>query len=389
MMLNTKIIGLLGVLLTLPAAVSAEIQLPNNPRNGALDATAIVVVRRQDDAWRVTESLLGEHDVDAVLRLTDLQLERRDRLTRQQPVTEQTRVLVLLGPDRHRNGDLRVSYHGSCFARVEDEADVAQLRKISRDVLELRQEWNDALALKRHEDRVRALWPYVWDGGIVVPRRTADELKKLAPVSGNYIASQFGNLSHSQRMTLLSDANEYGGDQLHKLVIAHLNSLQDEYNTWLAEDGAGVDTDDWKVLPERAKEMRGELYYGLHGLAGFRNRDDLPFIRDLATWALKHRLKQTCEAALTAFRHMPDRSNLPLIAGIWSEFDQRPYEGNPLSAFDITRTLRGHRFPATVPILAAFLDCEDVGTEARAFLAEIVGRDLGPDAADWENASEQ
>jgi hypothetical protein len=36
-----------------------------------------------------------------------------------------------------------------------------------------------------------------------------------------------------------------------------------------------------------------------------------------------------------------------------------------------------------VPLLAKFLGDENVGSEARAFLAEIVGNDLGPDIEAW------
>ena len=80
---------------------------------------------------------------------------------------------------------------------------------------------------------------------------------------------------------------------------------------------------------------------------------------------------------------MPDRANLPLIDAIWKEFTQRPYEGNALSAFDVTRALRTHRYPETGPILAQLLGDEVAGNEARGFLKEIVGQDLGKDPQPW------
>jgi hypothetical protein len=361
----------------------AELRLPNDPRNGALDAVEILIVRKQADDWRVVETLLGKRDVDSVLKLTDLKVDRSDRLEPERPVTARTRVLVLLGPERNDEGDLRVSFHSSCFARVEDPADITSLRQTARDVLQLRSDWNRARGQKQREHRVVALWPFLWNGGMVIPRRTAEELKKLTPVSGNYIVDQFDELSHRQRMTLLSDANEYGGQKLHQRLKKYLKTLRADYDAMLEQSGPDVATEDWSNLPQSVQNLRGELYYGLHGLAAFRDQDDLPFIRDMASWALKRRLKQTCDAALSGFKFMPARANLPLIAGIWSEFSERPYEGNDINAFDVTRSLRVHKFSDTVPILAKLIRHKDAGTEAHAFLTEIVGRDLGADPQAW------
>ena len=361
----------------------AELRLPNDPRNGALDAVEILIVRKQADDWRVVETLLGKRDVDSVLKLTDLKVDRSDRLEPERPVTARTRVLVLLGPERNDEGDLRVSFHSSCFARVEDPADITSLRQTARDVLQLRSDWNRARGQKQREHRVVALWPFLWNGGMVIPRRTAEELKKLTPVSGNYIVDQFDELSHRQRMTLLSDANEYGGQKLHQRLKKYLKTLRADYDAMLEQSGPDVATEDWSNLPQSVQNLRGELYYGLHGLAAFRDQDDLPFIRDMASWALKRRLKQTCDAALSGFKFMPARANLPLIAGIWSEFSERPYEGNDINAFDVTRSLRVHKFSDTVPILAKLIRHKDAGTVAHAFLPEIVGRDLGADPQAW------
>jgi hypothetical protein len=131
------------------------------------------------------------------------------------------------------------------------------------------------------------------------------------------------------------------------------------------------------------KDMWGELYYGLAGLASFRDKKDLPFVRQLALWAVDRRFKQTCDAALGAFANMPESANLPVIDAIWEEFSTRPYQGNALSPFDVTRSLRAHRFPETVPILAKLLSDEKAGNEARTFLSEIVGEDLGKDPNVW------
>jgi hypothetical protein len=140
---------------------------------------------------------------------------------------------------------------------------------------------------------------------------------------------------------------------------------------------------DWNRLPDEVKAAFGELYYGLAGLAGFKDQSDLPFTRELAEWSIENDDWQVCEAALKAFRYMPERENLPLIVAIWERFGTKPPDGNGISPFDITRTLRVHAYPETVPLLAQFMIDENVRSEARAFLAEIVGNDLGPDIEAW------
>ena len=55
----------------------------------------------------------------------------------------------------------------------------------------------------------------------------------------------------------------------------------------------------------------------------YKDRGDLPYLRELTAWAIKYRFKQTCEAALIGFRNMPDKANLPLIDAVWKEFSRR------------------------------------------------------------------
>lgn len=59
------------------------------------------------------------------------------------------------------------------------------------------------------------------------------------------------------------------------------------------------------------------------------------------------------------------------------------YEGNPLSPFDVTHALRSHKFPETIPVLAQLLGNDTAGSEARTFLSEIMGEDLGADIPAW------
>jgi hypothetical protein len=141
--------------------------------------------------------------------------------------------------------------------------------------------------------------------------------------------------------------------------------------------------EDWNHAPEEIKEIYGELYYGLAGLASFKDQADLPFMRELAMWAVGRRFKQTCDAALSAFRTMPDEANLPVINAIWREFSSRQFPGNELISLDVVRTLRTHVYSAAVPLLVGFLKDAHAGSEAREALGQIVGQDLGQDPDDW------
>jgi len=211
------------------------------------------------------------------------------------------------------------------------------------------------------------------------------ELEKTGAVAGDYIAERLGKLSHGERMTLLPNLGRYGGAKLHKVLHSHLTNLKTRYGEFVKQRGTdkAPPIDDWNNLPEEIKNIWGELYYGLTGLASFKDRRDLPFIRNLALWATKNRFKQTCDAALRAFRNMPDKANLPVIDAIWKEFSARQYKGNEMSPYDVTRALRTHRFPETVPVLVKLLGEKEAGSEAQAFLSEIVGKNLGPDPKTW------
>ena len=125
------------------------------------------------------------------------------------------------------------------------------------------------------------------------------------------------------------------------------------------------------------------MYYGLTGLVNYKNRDDLPYIRELTAWAIKYRFKQTCDAALIGFRNMPDKENLSLIYAVWKEFSRRPYEGDELPAYEVSRVLCTHRYPETVPLLAPFLEYDFGRSTVQQTLRKIVGRDLGDRPQAW------
>jgi hypothetical protein len=229
------------------------------------------------------------------------------------------------------------------------------------------------------------LWPYLWGHGVSFGSRTRSELQKTGSVAGDYIAERLTSLDHRKRGILLSDLSEYGGERLHTALRQYLHDQKEIYERFTVSHNLKSISmvKDWNRVPDEVKAARGELYYGLAGLAKFKVQGDLPFIRGLAEWSIENDCWQVCEAALSAFGYMPEKENLPVIIAIWKRFGTRPPDGNGISPFEITRTLCEHNYPETVPLLVQFLGDEHTGNEARGFLANIVGKDLGPNAKAW------
>jgi hypothetical protein len=131
----------------------------------------------------------------------------------------------------------------------------------------------------------------------------------------------------------------------------------------------------WPALPKEAKEAESEITYGLYSLAGFKDHSDLPFIRDLISWQVSHRLEYTYPNLLLVLGLMPDVKNLPLIAAMQ----------HAIRAGDVVRALRDYRYPETLPLLARLLEgaSPENSREALHYLKQIVGIDLGPNPQAW------
>jgi hypothetical protein len=384
------LVGMLGVALLLLSAPDsyARIVPPRDPREGILDASLVAIVKQAGpDTFEIQEAFLGDAEVGDTIRLPGFRLYTVQMYgpEKVEPIAPDTRVLVFLRRGEKDPTKWEVTDYGYCFFWVHGPGQVDRLRKTGSDALSLRRSWERARDIADERQRVGALWPYLWNHGVSFLRHTLDELAKTGPVAGDYIAERLPSMSYGERATLVLDLGRFGGQHLHTVLIEHLRAQQKLYEDFLALRGpeARVLIEDWATAPTELRNIRGELYYGLAGLAGFRDPLDLPYVRELTLWAIKYRLRQTCGAALHAFRDMPDRANVPVIEAIWKEFSTRPYEGNALSAFDVTGSLRTHKFPETVPVLVQLLGDEHAGREARSFLAKIVGRDLGAEPRAW------
>jgi hypothetical protein len=192
-------------------------------------------------------------------------------------------------------------------------------------------------------------------------------------------------MPHNDRMDLLPAAGVYGSEKLHHKLKKHLDLQQHIYEEYVTALGRLPGDGDWSTMPESVSNASGEFYYGLAGLARFQDRNDLPFIRAMAVWAAKYHLEQTDEAAVDAFRDMPDRANLSTIDIILKEFLPKRRPGEASVDFDAERALCQHKYAETVPLLAPFTtDANDqLAGEAEYCLSEIAGRDLGRNPSAW------
>lgn len=381
-------ISSLFIILALPDTSSAKLIPRRDPRAGVLDANLVVLVKQEvSDQFQIEEVYLGESKPGDVINLPGFKL-----FTYQQygpdiiePITPDTRILFFL---EHKEGDMSawgITAYGYCFFWVHNLDKVDDLRKMARDSLALRTSWEAARDQPDERSRVEALWPFLWNNDGYFLRHTEAELKKVGSVAGDYIAQQFYAMTHNQRMELVRELGFYASSYSRQVLLKHLKKVQHTYETFLEQHGPNAKSliEDWNTAPDEIKNIYGELHYGLAGLAKFKDRSDLPYIRELALWAIRYRFKQTCDAALEAFESMPDRANLPVIDSIWSEFSVRPYRGNELTSWEVVRALHAHIYPEAVPLLVRFLDDRQTKQQAREALKEIAGIDMGKDPKAW------
>jgi hypothetical protein len=204
-------------------------------------------------------------------------------------------------------------------------------------------------------------------------------------------------MTSQQKMSLLLDAYVFRSERLHRALIRELKAQQDDWETLLARRRQITTYD--KVSPsgrahysprrpedadaDHADDIYGVLSSGFTGLSRFYDRDDLPFIGESALWGLKYRFKQLDDAALEAFRNMPDPANLPVIESIWNEFSQEPMQGNELLPYEVIQALDAHRFPDAIPLMAQFADAGFGQEMAQQFLVEMTGADFGNNTKGW------
>ena len=383
-----SMITFLILFLLLAQDSDAKLVPRRDPRAGILDASLVTLVKHEEnDRFLVEEVFLGESNPGDIIMLPDFKL-----FTYQQygpdliePITPDTRILLFLQPKKEAPNAYEITAYGYCFFWVHDLNKVDDLRRMAKNTVELRKSWEAARNIPDESMRVEALWPYLWNDDGYFLRHTEAELEKTGAVAGDYIAQQFETLPHDQRMELVRKLGTYRSSYSHDVLIGHLKKMQQVYERFLVKHGPDAKSliDELNTAPNEVKEIYGELYYGLAGLATFKDPSDLAYIRELALWAVKYRFKQTCDAALEAFQSMPDKANLSIIDSIWSEFSVRQHVGNEMTAWEVVRALHSHTYPESVPLLVGFLDDQHARQEAREALTAIVGKDLGKYPKAW------
>lgn len=300
----------------------AKLCLSPDPRGGVLDADVVVIVKQTaTDSFVIEETFFGESNVGDLIHLPNFELATCQQYGPDlvEQITPDTHILLFLV----RNAGWAITFYGHCYFWVHSLDKVDDLRKKASDALALRKSWEEARDLTDPLERVKALWSYLWDDEYrYFFEHTKKELQKAAPVSGDFIASQFGSLRAEERDRIIRDIGKFGGEQLHQATIEFLTDQQRQYEKAPTDnflDGTR-DKDHHKQPSDTALSIARELFYGLEGLARFKNPSDLPYIRKLATWAAAQRLEQVCRTALNIFRDHPDKKNLPVIGTIFERF---------------------------------------------------------------------
>jgi hypothetical protein len=390
--LSGTIRALLFLCCLFPASINCFAKLTTRPdyRNGILDAELVVIVlQHSPGSFRVEEVFLGNANKGDSIELPGFRLftEQQYGPDIVEPITLDTRVLVFLHHKKDAPAVWEPTYFGYSFFWVQDSAQLTRLEKTAEQAVALRRQWEEAANISDLRRRAETLWPFLSmkDYGPDFLEHTKSALRNISPVSGDYFADQFDNMPRWNRADLFKDAGVYGGDKLHRTLTNYIAAQQQLYEssalTYKLDHNDALAS--WNTLPEKVKDIYGDIYYGLAGLASFQRRDDLPMIRGIARWAVEYGLEQTCEAALEAFRTMPDRDNLPVISLIWRKFPLGRGKGDEVFHVDFIHTLCAHKFAQTIPLLAPFVTDRFAGADAQVALSEIVGWDLGETPQPW------
>ena len=212
------------------------------PTRGALDASLIVLVRQhRPDLFRIEEVFLGHKEAGTTIRLANFRLYtvQESGPEKIDTITPQTRILLFLKPKKEAPTNWEIPGYGYCFFWGHDPSKVAELRKMAHNMVIFRKSWEEARNISDPRHRVEALWPFLWETNARVAQLTSEELKRTAPVAGDYIAERFPHLSDRERSRLTLDAADYGGKNLHVVLYRYLQDLQRRYERILKDRGPG------------------------------------------------------------------------------------------------------------------------------------------------------
>jgi hypothetical protein len=305
----------------------AKLVPTRNPFDGALDAELVVIVKQAGaGAFVVEDVFFGTARTGTVIVVPNFKLSTPQQYGPDivEAITENTRILMFL---RHNAAQVwELTGYDGCFFWVQDDGQLFQLQNTAKRAIDARKSWEQAVQISEPSERVAALWEFVFRNkyGRTFFEHTMAELRKAGVAAGDYIAEKFDGMSWNERSPFYNEAGVYGSERLHEKLISDLGKDRKAYEVFVS--GTAWSPKDvfshWNELPESLKDLYGEVYYGLAGIASFKARGDLPLIRRVALWAVDNRLEQPCEAALEAFRDMPDPENLVVISAIQKEFPE-------------------------------------------------------------------
>ncbi len=379
--------------LILPSTGFARIVPVKNPLDGVLDAQLVLIVRKGPNArlFRVDQVFWGDAKPRDLIDLGEFQL-----VTVQQygppvidPIAPETRILVFLKHENDSSAPWQPTYFQEAYFWVQKPEDEQRLRNDAQRAVEARRQWEKVRNISDPATRVAALWPFLSFNkyGVSFYEHTTTALEEAKPQSGEYFASHFEDLSTDERGMLMASAGDFGSDQLHRKMQTFLVQEMKAYESFVHQFGRVPTAKDWNTVPSPVPsdiiQTIGNIYNGLVGFAKFGRRSDLPFIRKMAVWAANCDLEQTAEAAMNAFRDMPDEDNLPSIRQVLAKFlpEKRPGMGS--IDVDAERALCKHHYAQTVPLLVPFLKDDFLRPETESCLADIAGSNLGSDPHAW------
>lgn len=390
-----RVVPLLCCLLSFNTPATAKLTSGFDYRQGILDADLVCIVsQRSPGVFKVDEVFLATGPAVESVRLPGFHLftEQQYGPDLVEPITPNTRILLYLRHKKNEPASWEVLDYGYSFFWVKSPEQTPQLRSLAEKGVDLRRRFEAASQIPDPLRRVEALWPFldISAFGSEIARRAEGVLKQTAPVSGDYFAEHFDELPDDQLMDLLRDAGEYGSDKLHEKVkefISEQEKIFDDYASahQLTDE---LNQKQWYSMPPDVTRSTGHVYYGAAGLAKFHRTDDLPLFREVGLWGIKYGMYQPSEAALDAFRNMPDEENLAVISKIRERFKRGTFgvitdAPDGLLKYETLQALQTHIYIQSIPQLVPFLTDDRFGDEAEDALTKIVGRDLGRTPGPW------
>jgi hypothetical protein len=352
------------LLLVLLSTASALAALPptQDPNDAVFTATHIVIVSSENPPTFTVERVYrGNLAVGAKIDLPTFQLftwgELRDK--RPHPFTENTRILLFLRPDAKNPAAFEIADYGNAYF-FRNVVDIEQLESLAKSARAFHNKWKEARDLSDPDDRVRAMFPYLLHSARNCKRLTLEELVKLNPQSGDYLASVLPTYSLGDCQSLLLDIRQLQSPKAHAAAITAINHARVRFNIYLANhDLKSLDAiAHWNDADAGVKAEYGIIYYGLAAVNSFQDPADTPYIRGLVPFLLANDFGQSIEECVHAMKDHPSPENVSVLISIWEDYKAHHYPPNnePLLPMSLSHALAVQNDFAVIPSLLEILE---------------------------------